>query len=91
MEIATNTKVCKKCNRELPISEFFKNKSAKDRLHCYCKECFAIYKKKRHREASIAIKLKEGGLSAFTSDELINELRKRGYRGTLRIVNETIL
>ena len=33
------TKVCSKCRRELPISEFYKNKSMKDGLHHECKKC----------------------------------------------------
>ena len=33
------TKVCSKCKRELPISEFYKNKSNPDGLGYYCKRC----------------------------------------------------
>ena len=33
------TKVCSKCKRELPISEFNKNKSEPDGLNVYCKIC----------------------------------------------------
>lgn len=33
------TKVCKKCGRELPISDFYANNRAKDGLGTYCKEC----------------------------------------------------
>lgn len=33
------TKVCKKCGRELPISDFYTNSKAKDGLSTYCKEC----------------------------------------------------
>lgn len=34
-----NTKRCYKCNIEKPISEFHKNKLAKDGLQSYCKSC----------------------------------------------------
>ena len=37
------TKRCTKCNRELPISEFYKDNKAKDGLQCYCKECHNKY------------------------------------------------
>jgi len=37
------TKVCPKCGRELPLSEFNKDKSRKDGLNVYCKECRKIY------------------------------------------------
>ena len=33
------TKKCTKCNRELPISEFYKDNRAKDGLQCWCKGC----------------------------------------------------
>lgn len=33
------TKVCHKCGRELPLSEFHKKSSAKDGLQPSCKEC----------------------------------------------------
>lgn len=33
------TKVCSRCGRELPASNFFRNKSSKDGLAHYCKEC----------------------------------------------------
>lgn len=37
------TKICNKCNRELPISEFNKNKNSKDGLANICKECCKKY------------------------------------------------
>lgn len=33
------TKVCSRCKRELPISEFSKDKTRKDGVYCYCKKC----------------------------------------------------
>ena len=33
------TKVCSKCRRELPISEFCKDKNRKDGLNIYCRQC----------------------------------------------------
>ena len=35
----SETKVCTKCNRELPISEFYKCKDSKDKLQYWCKGC----------------------------------------------------
>lgn len=32
-------KRCSKCGRELPLSEFYKNKGKKDGLMCWCKDC----------------------------------------------------
>lgn len=33
------TKVCSKCGRELPTTEFYVNRHMKDGLQTYCKEC----------------------------------------------------
>lgn len=33
------TKVCRKCGRELPITEFARKSTAKDGLQSYCKQC----------------------------------------------------
>ena len=33
------TKVCKHCGRELPLSDFYANSKAKDGHATYCKEC----------------------------------------------------
>lgn len=33
------TKICSKCGRELPLSEFYKNKTTKDGASYWCKKC----------------------------------------------------
>lgn len=33
------TKVCKRCGKEAPITEFSKNKQSKDGHHIYCRTC----------------------------------------------------
>ena len=37
--MSEETKICTKCGRELPLSEFHKNKNKKDSLDAWCKEC----------------------------------------------------
>ena len=48
------TKKCPKCGRELPVSEFHKNKTHKDGLSGYCKECQKesnkLYSENHHEE-----------------------------------------
>ena len=39
INMSTETKRCSKCGRELPLSEFYSNKSKPDGHGCYCKEC----------------------------------------------------
>lgn len=38
------SKLCNKCGEIKPISDFGKNKSKKDGLQAYCKECTKIYR-----------------------------------------------
>lgn len=42
------TKFCCKCEKDLPLSMFYKDKSRKDGLSCYCKECRLAYAKEHH-------------------------------------------
>ena len=42
------TKVCSKCGRELPLSEFYKDKSRKDGVRYMCKSCRKELRKIRY-------------------------------------------
>lgn len=41
------TKVCKKCGKELPTTEFYPSKAEKDGLQVYCKDCGRDYQRAR--------------------------------------------
>lgn len=56
METEIKTKKCSKCGRELPVEEFHKNKSSKDGLYCYCKECSGEIGKITREKKRIAAK-----------------------------------
>lgn len=43
MEQEKKNKKCTKCGRELPLTEFYKNKATKDGLNVYCKSCCSDY------------------------------------------------
>lgn len=78
------TKICSTCRRELPVTEFSKNRACKDGLNTKCKECV----KKRRTEPNLYCP--QPGIKAtfkisdFTDDMLFAELRRRGYTGELR-------
>lgn len=63
------TKVCKKCGRELPISDFYTNGKAKDGLATYCKECSNVLSVEyaRKRRARKKEEAKENERIAFES------------------------
>lgn len=44
------TKVCRKCGRELPTDNFFKNHTCKDGVDTICKECKNAYTKEWARK-----------------------------------------
>lgn len=69
-----STKVCTCCGNELPVTAFNKHGRSKDGYEAICRACKA--------------KVKDGNseLSKFTPRELIEELRVRGYHGTLEYV-----
>jgi hypothetical protein len=38
-DAATETKQCRECKRDLPVSCYYAHESSKDRLQSRCKEC----------------------------------------------------
>lgn len=85
------TKICKKCGRELPVTEFFAHKSTKDGLQPVCKEC----QKEQVRQSRARIKAlrekvtepagdtpaskKATGLEGVDEGLMLAELKRRGY------------
>lgn len=89
------TKVCKRCGRSLPVTEFNKHSKTADRLQPYCKECqseaMAERRAKKEGNATRRKATKEIPevvppmvfLITATDREILQELAKRGYTGTL--------
>ena len=75
------TKICKKCGKELPVDKFYKNKSQKDGFGYYCKDCVNAYKSSKKANAEKVFTNPD--LAKFKPRELIEELKARGYKGTL--------
>jgi hypothetical protein len=77
------TKICSKCGKELPVSEFSKNSKTKDGLQCQCKSCQKAAHKEKQERVKKLLDGQNNGLSVYTPRELMQELYRRGYRGTL--------
>lgn len=75
------TKKCYMCGKILPVSEFYKNHSAKDGLQTLCKECSK--KSAKARQVRKQENAKNMALGSFSSRELMKELFKRKYYGIL--------
>lgn len=80
-----NTKVCSKCGRELPLSNFHRQSDSKDGYRYICKECMAAYYKRHNKEKLEKIKqtTREELLQQLTPRDLVLELKRRGYKGQL--------
>lgn len=83
------TRICIKCGKELSVSEFHKDARMRSGIKSICKACISAESKARR------VKQKEEKadtpLSKFTPRELIEELRKRGYKGKLQYVYEVVI
>jgi superfamily II helicase len=86
------TKVCRHCGQEKPISEFYPSKKTKDGHDSWCKECKKADNRLSAKRVSASVKtLQEevdrlratakGKLSQYEPRELIEELQRRGYHG----------
>ena len=69
--MATETKRCRYCKKELPLSEFHKSRYTKDGRQAYCRECMNTYHRIRYRHI---VDVGGGPL------DKIRELRHRYYR-----------
>lgn len=81
------TKLCKKCGRELPVSMFYANKAKADGLQSSCKECHLkqckeSYAKRSNKEEKSSLKkvYSKPDLATFTPRELMQELKARGFK-----------
>ena len=79
---SSQTKVCTKCGRELPLSMFGKGND-KYGKRTQCKECVNKYTRDYLYAKKMASLERNPDLARFTPRELISELRARGYEGNL--------
>lgn len=66
----TTTKICGKCRRGLPVSEFYKASNRKDGYQSVCKECTLEYHRKKAK-AEQQVPTGGGGLEKYTPRELL--------------------
>ena len=79
-------KECAKCHRMLDESEFNINRKAKDGLQSYCKSCQKEDFRKRTGGGKFRKVFTNPELAPFTPRQLMDELKARGYSGTLKYV-----
>ena len=97
------TKICKKCGRELPLENFSKNAKMKDGLQNHCRACASEYsrqmwqRKKAQKKENERIEFEKKfkvytnkDLAKFTPRELMLELKARGYEGELVYIEHIV-
>lgn len=93
------TKICKKCGRELPLEAFGKSSRSLDGLRDHCKECVNRqqrdeYARRKAKEQGISTETPMGGgidaLKIFTPRQLLKELKSRGYVWTGMYVKKNV-
>lgn len=91
-------KTCRRCGRTLPIEQFHANNSSPDGHKIYCRECsaemakeYAARRLERNAPQTMGEGNVDGPLSTFKPRELIEELRRRGYKGKLTYTHEITL
>ena len=82
---AIKTKVCSRCGRELPRTEFPKNAQSRDGHLGVCKKCHRKRMNDYRRNLAEKARLYDmrGGLKDYTPRDLMLELKRRGYEGVL--------
>lgn len=83
------TRICKVCGQELPLSEFKKTAFASNGIST-CNKCCARKAQEKREQKKIENAMGGGNneLARFTPRELIEELRARGYKGKLYVTRE---
>lgn len=77
------TKVCKVCGQELPLSEFRKSPFTTNGI-ATCNKCISD-KIKKTKLFNKTRSNSNNELAKFTPRELIGELKSRGYKGKLYV------
>ena len=81
------TKKCAKCHKDLPVTAYWKDKRNKDGLNCYCKECMKTFSAKARTIAKIEKPDRSRPLKNIPLEEIVVELRLRGYEGELKKID----
>lgn len=76
----SNTKHCGKCDKNLPISEFGKNKARYDGLQSHCKSCRRLINNEYYKNSEVRRETVKRNRNKFklANDIYINNLKKEG-------------
>lgn len=86
----SKTKFCKMCRNVLSIEEFGLNSASPDGKRHICKKCAAKLQREYSAKKKKNVLCPNPDLHGFTSAQLIEELRARGYKGELHYTETKI-
>lgn len=78
-------KLCRKCHEIKPKTEFYPNRGKKDGLQSYCKDCCKEHGRLRNGSTGEYRREEMNLLGSYPVESLIDELKRRGYVGELKI------
>lgn len=88
-------KTCPRCGRTLPVKEFGRHSKTKDGYQPICRDCRSAAmnggkaaKQKAKKEEKPVVTLNRAALNRATVEQLVEELKSRGYHGTLQYTIE---
>ena len=98
----SETKQCRRCGAEKEENQFHVNPKTKDGLMHMCKECWNEVKYNRKKETIIEWPLESSFVKVvketdelpfchLLDETLLDELKKRGYSGTLTLHKEVTI
>lgn len=90
----TTMKKCRACGEEKPITEFYKNNHYKDGYYGVCKKCHNVQTSRNAEKRAALSKIESKHheeLAGFTPRQLMEELKYRGYKGTIQFTQEITL
>lgn len=80
-----NTKICGRCDKHLPLSQYYKQSNTKDKKSNYCKVCKSEYQKERNKrmfkEDPAMYLLRKSCIAAYTRGK--PSYRQPGYENVL--------
>lgn len=89
------TKKCIVCGKVLPMSEFAEDKRSKDGYRRTCKVCAGVHETRLvhsfGKEISRTVKGGIESLKGISTQDILAELRFRGYKGQLQYTREVVV
>lgn len=86
-----NYKYCIYCKKDLPKSEFYKNKATKDGLMRYCKNCDRLYRRKMRKKHPETYKARDKRYYANNREKKLEYLQEWRNRNKAKMAAHSLV